>query len=77
MKNSKIELDLKDYEGRSISELKNAIYNELNKLKVIYSAPRPGNDKRIYSYHPFETLPPRDDRDYHIIKEIQYGDPEN
>jgi len=74
MKNSKIEIDLKDFEGKSILELKRAIYNELTKVRVIYSVPRPGDEKRTFEYHPFEMPNLSDSRNDYIIKESQYGD---
>ena len=50
---SKIIIDLDSFEGKTVSELQQEIYTQLNKIRVFYSAPNPMQPNRLYDYKPY------------------------
>ncbi len=71
MNNQKIHIDLKDFEGKTVLELKREIQNQLGKIRIFYSASNPINPNRTFDYYPYESFDFSNNHNSEIIKEIK------
>jgi len=68
---NKIIIDLKQFEGKTILDLKREIQNQLGKIRVHYSVPNPKNPNRTLDYYPYSGFNFQDNKNSEIIKEIK------
>jgi len=71
---NKIEIDLDNFSGRSVIELKSHIAEILSKLEITYKVPRPGAQDRTLSFSPYESFDLKDGRNHEIITTIKIKD---